>query len=199
MDHEEPAAEEFDTWPFVPRLCQIPSIFHSLEFDGPFQKCLLCQADLSSPLSEYMIERIFRGTEPIVEYAICLACQKQAAGEMSTASMQAIQGLFAAVDHEARSERLRSHLEDGKTDAWIDECLLTGKRRSECKGYQIITKCSSTEMELGVMPFMLSDDAAKQIAAVISQQTRGHMDDFMDHFGMPPEFSADPDWMPIFL
>ena len=125
--------------------------------------------------------------------------QEEANQEMSIASRQQVMQLFEAVDHEARLRRLARHQDDEHVDAWIEHCLLTGKHRSECHGYQIISKCSNLEIEVGLLPVMLSDEAAKRISSLMSQQTRGFMDDFMDRFGMPPEFSADPEWTPVFL
>lgn len=199
VDSEDSSYETFDPWPLIPRLLEIPEIFHSLERDGPFEQCLLCQTALLDSTTGYMIERIFRGAEPIVEYAICASCQEEASGQMSVSSMQQIQQLFGAIDLEARAERLRPHKHDGNADAWLNECFLTGKLRSDCRGYQVITKCSNMNIELGLLPIMLSDDAAKQISAAMSQETRGYMDDFMEHFGMPPEFSLDPEWTPVFI
>ena len=146
-----------------------------------------------------MVERIFRGTEPIVEYAICTDCQAKNSDELSESSRQAMMELFASIDQEARLQHLRDRLEDGIEDPWNDTCVLTGKARSECNGYHVIAKCRGFDLELGFTPFMLSDDAIKQITALMSAQTRKQMDDFMDNFSMPPEFAEDPDLVPLFL
>ncbi len=194
-----PEPQKSDFWPLIPKLISLPPIFHSLESDGPFQECLLCKKSLASVASTYMVERIFRGTEPIVEYAICTDCQHKNSDELSDSSRQAMMELFGSIDQEARLQQLRERLEDGKEDAWIDTCVLTGKPRSECKGFHVIAKCTGFDLELGFMPFMLSDDAIKQITALMSAQTRKQMDDFMDNFSMPPEFAEDPDLVPLFL
>ena len=63
----------------------IPPVFHSLELGGPFRECLICEGNLldcDSP-KRYMIERIFRGTEPILEYAMCQACHHDMSQQIS--------------------------------------------------------------------------------------------------------------------
>ena len=61
--------------------------------------------------------------------------------------------------------------------------------------------CQGDELLVGVgSPMMISGVAMRQIAELLSEQTRGWMDDFVgDNFGMPPEFCDNPDLMPLFI
>lgn len=194
--------EEKPDWPDIPEFCSVDRQFHSLELDGPFTNCMVCNVELSDFRVNYFIERIFSGTEPIVEYAMCLPCQMQLSSELSEESTTAIQKFFAGVDFQARIDRLRSHVNSGEQNLapWLDECLVTGKKRSECRTYQIVCQCEGPDMQVGVTPFMLSDDAVAQATKVLSKQTRDRMGDFMgDHFGMPPEFCETPDFFPVLI
>ena len=100
-----------DFWPIQPRLVPIPKAFHSLELDGPFQTCLQCGGDLLTA-DRYMIERVFKGTEPIVEYAMCSYCVDDASSELSAESLRNVREHFLRnLDVHARVERLRPLLE----------------------------------------------------------------------------------------
>lgn len=189
--------DESDDWP---RFCPVPSEFHSLQFDGPFTACMLCDGELTSGDRHYFIERVFRGTEPIVEYAMCLACQMEMSNEISEESQASIQDFFAQVDHYPRLRRLEDRFDAEGIGAWLDECLVTGKKRAECQGYQIVALCQGSQLELAVTPFLLSDEAVEQLIGLISKKTRDRLDDFTgEHFGMPPEFCEKPDFFPILI
>jgi len=186
-------------WPEFPKYRAIPGIFHSLELDGPFRKCLKCERELLNPGVGYMVERIFCQNEPIVEYAMCDRCQSNMCRELSESSLHAIRAAFATVDVEARFERLAKHLGDPSIEPWINECYITGKPRQECRTYQIVGRFEFAELELQLLPLMLSDDAVKMIVEKLSKKTKDQFDDFMDNFTMPPEFAADPDITPILI
>lgn len=206
-----------DLWPFMTLSCEIPREFHSLA-DGPFTRCMVCDADLIEGDVRYLVERIFRGSEPIVEYAMCVACQEGMCSELSQESLQAIQEYYQQVDFDARVDRLRNHLAattdpsdvaaafqdsavlDVDVSPWLDSCLVTGKPRSECHGHQVIALCQGQRLELSVVPIMISNEAIEGLLKVISKKTRDRLDDFMgENFGMPPEFCEQPDMFPVLL
>ena len=181
MNHFE---EEFDD------SIQIPKLLHSI--DGPFKKCLVCNCDLDeTPM--YAIDRMFVGKEPILECAICVSCQLSLNNELSEESKQRITAhVEERVDFEQRSGLL---MEQGKftIDEWIDECILTGKKRSECRSYAIYGACCDNFLLLFQLPYMVSDEGFEQIQKLVSKSTRDRLQDFNDeYFGMPPEFSDLP-------
>ena len=189
-----------DFWPQMPNIQQIPSEFHSLELDGPFEKCLLCHRDLFEDECEYFVERIFQGTEPIVEYAMCMGCHAQMRSELSVESMQAIDKWLSEVDHEPRLLHLFRQRQAETIDPWLDRCIITGKRRDDCRNYQIIGMFRGPSLVLGHLPCMISSDALKIVNGLLSKQTRDRMDDFTgENFGMPPEFCEHPDFSPLLL
>ena len=191
--------EEFELWPFVPRLAPIPTVFHSLA-DGPFTRCMICERDLTEPSVRYLVERIFRGKEPIVEYALCFECQEGMCSELSEESLQRIEQFYQQLDFEARVERLRPHAESQDVSPWLENCLVTDNHVDDCHGYQIMGVFQGPYVELSAIPMMLSSEAVEQILKLLSKKTRERLDDFMgDHFGMPPEFCEHPDFFPVLL
>lgn len=179
------------------RYAPIDPAFHSLQLGGPFTNCKICDRALVCVEVDYLIERIFCGSEPIVEYAMCRSCQNHLSSEMSEESMRSVQAFFKDIDFEHRMQRLRPYLPSfddetavaGGIAPWIDHCVVTGSSRDTCRGYQIVGLCSGTRMEVFHLPFMLSSDAVEQIVKMMSKATRERLEDFMgDFFGLPPEF-----------
>lgn len=222
MNQEKPnILDELDDlielWPFTELSCEIPTSLHSLK-DGPFTKCLICDVDLIDSSVRYYVERIFRGTEPIVEYAMCLKCHEAICSELSKESMEAIHDIYQGIDFMTRCDRLRPLIRESADPAsihaafydelrldvdinpWLDTCYLTEKPRVECSGYQYVAMCRGESLELGVVPIMLSNDAVEDIMKVMSKSTRERLDDFIgDHFGMPPEYCENPDSFPLLV
>ena len=174
------------------RYVPIPSLFHSLLADGPFEKCIECEMELLKSTEPYVIERIFRGTEPIVELAVCLACREKISGELSELSRQRIQAfLEERVVWEDRIELLNEEGDDASS--WIDRCVINKTLRAECNEYQIVGFCRGDQLALGPLPIMISGHAIEQINRLLSKSTRDRMEDFTDsHFGMPSEFRDLP-------
>lgn len=177
-------------------LCEIPPLFQSLELDGLFQKCCLCEQELLSLQQPYSIERIFRGSEPIIEYAMCFRCRTGQQEQISKESLLRLQNYWdKRVDqHDRAAELVGKYLKDEITiDAWTDHCVLTGTPLEKCKNHQVVGLAFGDEMLLSYLPVMISDVAIEEIQKLLSEKTRGWMDDFIsDQFGMPPEFLECP-------
>ena len=81
-------------FPYNQAHVEIPTIFHSIEFDGPFQNCQICNRELYHDGQAYMIEKVFRGPETIIEIATCWPCAVEMQGSISAESAQTIQREF---------------------------------------------------------------------------------------------------------
>ena len=245
-------------FPYQQNLVDIPELFHSVEFKGPFPKCLLCSQPLldndtvepsseidlthgdnncngqssseinapsddlhsaqipndsndlqqepidpwkENPLSPnsqndnqviYMVEKVYRGSEAIMEMAICLPCLMQMQDEISDESKAIIQNQFhSQIDWEARLEWSLSQAAENKLDPqrWLESCIFTGDSRSNLYSFQACGMFYGNQLMLNQLPYILSGKAIEKISGLLSTKTKDHMQDFIDtQFGMPPEF-----------
>ncbi len=164
----------------------VPSVFWSFETEAPIDKCLVCAGDLIGSGEAYMIEKAFSQGEVIFEYGICSACHTAMMQELSAQSLKLIQNYFEEhVDVAARRSRIRSGF-DGGVLPWISRCMFTGKPVVEADHYQILGMCVGDELLLGDLPQAISGEAIEAIHGLLSDQTKGFMDDFTGkYFGVP--------------
>lgn len=193
----------------------IPPIFKSVEFDGPFQKCLICNREFyHDDQTPYVIEKLFVRAEAIVEMAVCLNCLTEMNGEMSEESSLTVKNEFEKkVDWGLRASLIQSNgLEAKQEDAsvghemvqsldaerWIENCLLDGTPRDQCRNYQICGLFVGNQIVLGQLPYVLSGTAVARIGEKLSKKTRDQMGDFLEtHFGMPPELCSPSGPVPV--
>jgi len=187
-------------WPLQPQFVPIPEMFHSLELDGPFQNCLRCGKDLLQA-ERYLIERVFKGAEPIVEYAMCGVCVENESQGLSAESLEKVRQHFLDhLDVQSRVERLRPLLNQADVAPWLNNCLFTGLAAEDCRERQICAWCEGDQLRLDYSPFMLSGKAVGEISDQLSEQTRGWMQDFVgENFGLPSEFCDNPDMLPLLI
>lgn len=176
------------------RWIPIPSQFHSLYHEGPFSNCIDCNRDLIADDCYYGIERVFRGTEPIAEMAICLDCREKITEELSKDSIQRINAFVEErFDMEMRYEASQSW--DGQDiKQWLDKCILLKTPAEECKDYQIAAVCRGKLMSIDVLPIMISGAATEEMQKLMSKKTRDRLGEMVDDFfGMPSEFADGPE------
>ncbi|MBN1124381.1 MAG: hypothetical protein JXA82_05180 [Sedimentisphaerales bacterium] len=178
----------------------IPKIFHSIYEEGPFSKCIVCTRTLSEEQTEYMIEKVFRGTEVIIEYAICDTCAEQLGSELSVESAQRMERFLAEqVNWPARMAQI-INVKGDDLDQWIDTCLISGRKRSELHSYQLCARCRGDKIERTVLPLMIAGSVAEEINRLISKKTRDRLDGFVgDYLGLDPEFQNLPIDTPFLL
>jgi len=185
----------------LPLFVPIPPIFQSLEKDGPFEKCINCERPLLEDGVTYLIERAFKGTEPIIELAMCLECHDKLAEELSEESRQNMtEFMKQRVDHKKRNKKLAKLPNVDQVETWLSECALTGAPAEDCHERQIYGLCLGDQMIFDQIPFMISGKAIEEMTELLSEKTKGWMRDFMDeNFGMPPEFCDSPDYRPLLI
>lgn len=164
----------------------LPSVFWSFETEAPIRKCLVCEGDLIKSGEAYMIEKAFAKEEVVFEYGICIACHTGMMQELSEQSLKLIRHYFEEhVDVAGRRARIQSGF-DGSVLPWISRCMFTGKSVVEADEYQILGMCIGDELVLGDLPQAISGEAVAAIQGLLSDQTRGYMDDFTGkYFGVP--------------
>jgi hypothetical protein len=99
--------------------------------------------------------------------------------------------------------RLSDWAEQGGSDAseLMDRCLFSGTLAEDSREKQIAAWCHGDRMRVDhVFPLMISGVAIEELNGVLSEKTRGWIDDFVgDNFGMPPEFCDNPDFRPVLI
>lgn len=177
-----------------PAHSDIPAIFKSHDSGQYLEKCISCEAYLLEPGKQYFIEKAFRtypgfrATDVIFEYAMCMDCADRMRNELSRESLLRIQHYFInKIDLEGRYELL-SQKGHGNPDAWLSNCIVTGKPVAHLKEYQLCAHCDGKSLIFSGMPYMISGEAMEEMADLLSAKTRGEIDRFIDeNFGLPPE------------
>lgn len=166
--------------PFVP----IPKVFHSAETDMPFEKCISCDLELGDDGTEYLIEKGFVKGETAFEYAMCHACHQKISTELSPASMKRIAHYFGErIDLVKRRQAILERDPENWED-WISDCLLSGKPLGD--EYQIYGQCDGGDLVLAYLPYAICGEELENIAQILSKETRGRIDEFVDDFlGVP--------------
>lgn len=156
----------------------IPKIFHSFLSEEKFSKCSVCNLYLLKEGTNYLIEKGFKGSEVIFEYAMCNSCRINMAGQLSVQSRKLIEHYFdERVDLANRREQLIEDY-DQSVEPWITECLVQGNQRETCESYQICAECIGEHLVFTYLPFMLSSNAIEDLEKLLSKKTRDKLDDF---------------------
>ena len=178
----------------------IPAWFYPFLEDRPFERCLICERELLTGDVHYLIEKAWKGTEVIFEYAICIACTECQQEELSLESLQNISKYFMAQPHFMRRPREVMNWPAEEPVRWTQCCALTNRPREEIENYQIFGHFRGNKMILSVYPLLICDEATEALAERLSKKTRDSLDDFVGEFlGMPPEFEIAPEDRPLVL
>lgn len=168
---------------------EIPTKLHSYDH-GTFKNCIICNRDLIKPDEQYIIEKAIRrypgyNTEEIIyEYAMCLPCAMEQKKALSEKSMNSIQ------EYMSKFGNFFSSSEEADKGG-MDTCSLFGTKVSEMDEYMVQGLCIGSRLMPNSKPIVIGQKAMEQISELLSEKTRGEMDDFIDtHFGGPPELKA---------
>lgn len=178
---------------FRPQSLPIPREFFNSSTGGPFDRCMLCNTFLLAEGVNYVIEKACKrhlefGIEDIVfEYAMCEKCAMQMSSAMSEESMGKISDYFQSqVDFAGRHRYLRQE-QPPKLENWIGNCIVKGTPKEELTEYQVLGQFSGENMVMFMFPYMIGGEAMKEVSMLLSNETLGEIDNFMDNFGLPPE------------
>lgn len=180
-----------------PNEIQIPSEYHSMETEMPFQNCIECETYLLDGKSDYFIEKAikkyegFTARDVIFEYAICIHCAERMKQSLSKESMATLENYFAQnIDMIERFNLINSESTNHKE--WTATCMITGKPSTDFSEYQIFAHCRGDKMILGQMPYLVSGEALEEVSELLSDETKDELDDFgKRHFGPPPELEEE--------
>ena len=184
------------------RYLKIPSLFHSFQKDAPFEDCLFCGASLLTSNRHYVIEKIYRGNEVIIELAMCLQCREECSDEgISQKSAETIQQFLEnKIDIQQRLRLMSSVNDQDSVDAWLERCLLSDQPATMFQEYQIVALCRGPWIQRDFYPALISGPVLEDLSNLLSQQTKDWMDDFVgSNFGMPSEFCQPPGVTPLIV
>jgi len=161
----------------------IPRIFHSEYHEGAFSACLICDTPLlEGAVGSYMVEKIYRGQEVILECAVCQRCAVSMNCELSEESRENL---------EAFSLKLLEH------DASLQRCRVCCTARDQLDGFNIIT-AAILDRVLPDSWVLLCSTCIDEMETLLSKKTTEIYSDFVeDNFpGIPHDIDAP---RPVFI
>jgi len=164
----------------------IDPIFESVYEGGPFRRCLECEGPFFDGGQElfYVIMKVFVHDETIVELAMCEKCRSRMRQEISDKSKEAITRFIA--------ERFRP-------SATIDSCAICQRRRDTCRSATVYAYCFGSRMIVHDYPLMICDRCEETIQEMMSDETRGWQQDFMDRHFSGPSLEVGPKLSPVLI
>ena len=171
-------------------LVDIPKEFYDFVSGKPISQCICCGDELLDSGRDYMIEKSVKGSDVLIEYAVCFVCAKRKHAEMSVSTLNKLDAYFAEmVDHEARVYHLYHRHRGFDFEGWIGNCLLSGQRRDKLEQYVLVGAFKGRNMVMGMMPYMISPEASQEVGEMYSAKTKDELENFVnENFGLPPEF-----------
>lgn len=142
----------------------------------PFAACLVCERDLLSDGTPYVIEKSYRGRETILECALCVACAAQVNGEISDESRRRLM---------AFGQRMLAN------GSGIARCRACQKPRAQARGFNLMGTCVLNQA-LPPSWMVLCEECLDGLEATLSEATRERYRDFVtDHFpGLPADLPS---------
>ena len=167
------------------------SYFHSSETGKPFEDCISCGLSLKEdPDLPFLVAKSFQGDECVFEYAICEHCRSNMAQEFSDESHQALATFFTErVRLDERSQFL-SPL--NFIEPWIRHCAACDTPRNKAKSFSVGGILLGDTIMYDPYPLCLCGDCEEEIQSLLSHQTLGAWDDFVQtNFDCPPGHYRD--------
>jgi hypothetical protein len=158
----------------------IPKLFWSFETNEIFKTCSLCGRDLTREGSQYLIEKAYKKTEVIFEYAMCFSCREKTMKDLSEKSLNRMTHYFDEhVDLEARSKKLAA-ADRSSLDAWISHCIIKGTPVEASPEYHICGNFTGLNLVQNMFPYALGHQAMEEIINLLSPETLGILNDLSD-------------------
>jgi hypothetical protein len=161
---------------FIHEFSPIPERFWSFETGQPFDTCKMCGTGLLGTDTNYLIEKALKDGEVLFEYAVCLDCQRRMQQELSTESLQRIQGYFERqVDLEVRRHQLLAQY-GMDCDGWLEQCMVKGFPVRECHEVQIYAHCVGEQLAYAGMPYALCGEVMEEVIELLSPESLGALE-----------------------
>lgn len=178
----------------------IPPLLYSTETDGPFQRCIECQGRLLEEGSCYVIQKVIRRGETVMEMALCMQCHDNLMEEYSHESQMRLWDFFLdRADFKNRRRRLRRR-KQLKLEHWIETCLTCKAPLKTQDEYVICAQCDGHDLLFYYLPYMLCEPCILKINEGLSEKTKDVWGRWKSrHFPGPPSFEQDPTRSPGIL
>ena len=151
--------EPFDEYIFLTD--PIPEMLHSVYEEGPFTRCVDCNAELDACEEGYVIQKAVRQGEVIFEFALCAPCHLKLIAEFSEETRERLDAHFAAHVSEA---------------AGLNSCMICGMPQHDILEYNVGGVCAEQFLVHG---YLLCIDCALEANGLMSQKTRDRWDRFV--------------------
>ena len=193
--------------PFFSRMTLIPEIFFSQNTNAPFTRCLECDGQLLTNSTEYVIEKAFRRypdfnmQDTVFEYALCMQCAEGMGKQFSRTSRNRISAYLKESVESELERRIDWLAENKNADSaqWLAQCMVKRTPIAALSSYQLLGHFKGNSMIVSIFPYIIGEEALSEMANLLSNETLDFMDGFSGkHFGLPPELSDLPRFMPIF-
>ncbi len=167
----------------------IPELFRSFLSNKPIENCIMCEKYLLEPGTNYFIEKAFKDDFVEVEYAICMDCAENMKGSMSVQSLANIENYFLTRMQFMQENMYALQEQEVDPELFLTKCAIKGTPREELNEYQIAGFFNGSNLNMVTFPFLISGEAAEEINELLSKETKGEIDGFIDDFiGLPPEW-----------
>jgi hypothetical protein len=154
----------------------LPESLHSAFHEGPFPSCSDCDRSFLGGDELHVVERVFRGGEPIFEYALCFDCALRLLSEYSEESKEALERYFT-----------ETTAPDDAPEGACDRC---GRPGTADDDERCVAGAAIGGTQLGKTTIVCGP-CAEGADAVVSKKTRESFDAFMRR--VAPTLPADVD------
>jgi hypothetical protein len=165
----------------------IPEEFYSFETGKAFDRCTECAALLRDDNSHYYIEKAIRGSEVLLEMALCSECLNNLIQSFSSETRERLHDFFhGRVKFGERGNRL---LKEAGTSVspWIASCVFCGTPRSEAGEHWVVGECVGDCMKFYWYPYIICEDCTLEKRELMSAKSRGASEDWGERtFDGPP-------------
>jgi len=177
---------------YIENFIEIPEVLNSFETGKPFSQCVDCGTQLLEDGPPYVIQKAFKESEVLVEYAQCFSCYEELTSSYSKQTMTDLWNFFLdSCDFENRKKRL---LEESPHELgpWIENCLTCGKSKDDVSSYALLGQCDGPHLLFYYLPYIICEGCQMRIHELMSSKSRDIWDRwYEDNIGAPPVMAND--------
>lgn len=177
---------------YIENFIEIPSALKSFETGESMSHCIDCGTSLLENGPPYLIQKAFKESEVLVEFAHCFTCYEKLAQSYSKKTKSDLWNFFLdSCDFETRKKRLLADSPD-RFDPWIEACITCGKSKDETPSYSLVGQCDGPHLLFYYMPYMVCEECQMSMHDLMSSKSSDIWDRWKEeHIGTPPTMEND--------